>query len=297
MPVAERFLFDTVKSEVLVKGARQLTLAIMVTLLFAISAAPTEAQVHQIRPGGSYRIDVTITKTPDMELDAGTWEVRAYFFKGLNCFNEGKWTLIAGDYLYDGWWKHRYPAWGAKDSPAWIKPDSRELSIMVPVVRRPRENATSPDTKHTMAELPGPDNMITLRVRLRIKGVDPRVEDNKVSFTIGGARYVEEITKRDGGVVEIREGKIDIVKNYLDVDVDSKVTIRDDAPLAATFSVSMSIPAWWRPLEIPWLLIGGTVAALAVVGVIAIMALRKRRAARALPLPPPRHLASEILPL
>jgi len=107
----------------------------------------------------------------------------------------------------------------------------------------------------------------------------PGVGDN-VTVIIGGVSYTAPVVKVDP--------KTGYTYYYILDEAGQDVYTRSDKPSylyvrALKSNVEIKAPV----TEIPWLLIGGTVAALAIVGVVAMLALRKRRAARELPPPPP----------
>jgi hypothetical protein len=112
------------------------------------------------------------------------WEVRVYFYSGLNCYNEGE--RVMGAELYDGWWKWR------KMGDNWTEnmPDTREFEIRVEVVDYPRPAADE------MADLPLGEK-IRLRAKMRIRwgGTGAEFEDidgdnkSELLFTYNGVRY------------------------------------------------------------------------------------------------------------
>jgi len=251
------------------------------------------AQQNQIRPGGTYTVNVTLHKPSDMVLDTGTWEVRAYFYSGTNCFNtQGSatedWWLPSGstEYLYTGWWTPRYPAYGAKYSDRWATPDEKQIPALT--IQILSENTTSDDGKSTMSP-PENNSSITLRVRLRIKNITFTRDGDYVRFTLGGKTYSPKITREYMGTIYLDGGgKLSIADQELDVDEDTVITATTGAPATGTFSVSVEIPSWAvTGFEIPMLPVIGGVVVLLVVIAIVVVVLKKRGGAAEVPPPPP----------
>jgi len=167
--------------------------------LIVVSATPAEAQVEEapvfsveitdypstIEPGGSYNVTVSVTRPSGMVLPAwGTagdqkWEVRVYFYDGLNCYNDGEWTDIEGTTLYDGWWNARTQggSWTASMD------DTREFTIPVDLVDHPRPQE---DINQGMNEIPVGES-VNLRARFRLRGMEYTEGDN--TFTFYGTEY------------------------------------------------------------------------------------------------------------
>jgi len=262
----------------------------LVGVLFAIMATfltipPVTAQ-SQIKPGGTYTVNVTLHKPSDMVLDAGTWEVRAYFYLSTNCFNEAEWWKPEGAtyYLYTGWWTPRYPSYGAKYSDRWATPDEKAIPLVIKILE---ENTTS-EGQDTMRP-PDNNSSITLRVRLRIKNIKFTRDGDYVRFTLGGKTYSPKITREYEGTIYLDGGgKLSIADQELDVDKDTPITATTDAPATGTFSVSVEIPSWQvAGFEIPVLPVVGSVVVLLVVVAVVVVVLKKRGGAEVPPLPPP----------
>lgn len=268
----------------------------LVSVLFVIMAMfltipPATAQ-SQIRPGGTYTVNVTLHKPSDMVLDAGTWEVRAYFYSSTNCFNtqgrvEDDWWQPTGAtyYLYTGWWTPRYPAYGAKYSDKWATPDEKVIPALT--IQVLSENTTSPDGQNTMRP-PDNNSSITLRARLRIKNIKFTRDGDYVRFTLGGKTYSPKISREYAGTIYLEGGgKLSIADQELDVDKDTPITATTDAPATGPFSVSVEIPSWpVAGFEIPVLPVVGGVVVLLVVVIVVVVVLKKRGGAE-VPLPPP----------
>jgi len=175
--------------------------------LIVVSATPVEAQVEEapvftveitdypstIEPGGSYNVTVSVTRPSGMVLPAwGTagdqkWEVRVYFYDGLNCYNDGEWTEIpegSDNYLYDGWWNSRTQggSWTASMD------DTREFTIPVDVVDYPRPSVDldPPGDTTPMNEIPV-GGQVRLKARFRLRGMEYTEGDN--TFTFYGTEY------------------------------------------------------------------------------------------------------------
>ncbi len=210
-----------------------------------------------VQAGGKYDITVRVTRPPGMELPGwGTagdqkWEVRVYFFVDLNCYSEGKWVMIGGTELYDGWWTWRFTG----DSWTTGMADTREFTIRnVKIVDYPRP---AKDIEKGMEELPI-GGEISLRARFRLRGMTYTANEN--TFEYYGRTY------RVGALsLEMSPG------GYWQTDYDA--TIRGIGVSAAPGPPLPSI-----------LIVGALVVLLVVVAVVAVV---KKRGGEVPPPPPP----------
>jgi len=235
----------------------------------------------QVRPGGTYTVSVTLRKPEGMTLDKGTWEVRAYFYSGTNCFNVGEWWQPEGstDYLYTGWWTPRYPANGAKYSEAWASPNEKTLPGLV--VQILSENVSRGGNK---MRPPADGESVTLRVRLRLKNIDFQKKDNYVEFRMGGKTYRPRIERQSGSTIYLeRGGKLDITTDELDVDYDVPFVASAAAGATGSFSVTLDVPNWPTKAEaqLPVLTVAAGVAAVVVCAVAAAALVKRKKPAQA----------------
>jgi hypothetical protein len=101
---------------------------LVVAQMLATAGTPVEAQeneVTSIRPGGTYHVYFTVKKPSYMSL-TGNWEVRVYFYNGLNCYtapsgNDDGWWNPGNVWLYMGYWDHRT----ATRNVSWTSPDEK----------------------------------------------------------------------------------------------------------------------------------------------------------------------------
>ncbi len=159
----------------------------MLFLLLSLAMPSVAADQYTIAPGGTYIVDFSVKKPAYVNLNEGKWQVRAYFFTGTNCYNDGSWWQAGGDWIYSGWYEDRYigEAWGAS-------PEIKDLTISTKIVSYPRPTA---DIDHGMSQIPLGG---TVKFRLRIiieldrepifSGGD-ETESGVVSFMIGGMTY------------------------------------------------------------------------------------------------------------
>jgi hypothetical protein len=237
-----------------------------VILAMIVQAVPVEAQEappqftveivdypSTVQPGSSYNIRVRVTRPDNMALPTSDekWEVRIYFYDGLNCYNDGKWTTIGGSTLYDGWWNTRI--WNEPWTAA--MDDTREFTLTVKVVNYPRP---SEDIQRNMNEIPV-GGSVKLKAKLRLRGMTVNPDN---TFTYNGVTY--------------RIGSLPIewsVAGYYQIDYD---TIKSGIAVSAA-------PGFQLPL-IP--IVGALVALLVVVGIVVVV-LKKRGGAEVPPPPPP----------
>lgn len=254
--------------------------AVIITgsLLLLFLGSTFVSATDQIRAGGVYHVTVTLRKPSGMSLDKGTWEVRAYFYSGTNCFNVGEWWQPTGstEYLYTGWWTPRYPFNGAKYSEAWVSPDERSTTLSIQVLS---ENVRQ---DNYVMRPPMEGETVTLRVRLRLKNMTFERKDNYVEFKMGGKTYRPEIERLVGNTAYLKGGgKLDITSNELDIDVDTPVVASATAPATGSFSVTLNIPNWPTVAKAPVFtlpIIAGVVLIVICAGVAAVLIKRKKPA-------------------
>jgi len=175
-----------------------------VVAIFATAAVPVEAQeneVTSIKPGGTYHVYFTVKKPAGMAL-TGNWEVRIYFYNGLNCYNtapsgndDGWWNPSGDTWLYTGYWDHRT----ATRNVSWSSPDEKEWGQWVPIIHYPAENGNHearyppsvPDYENKMGEIPlGQTVSIRARLELRnLANVSLDSTNSTVTFKYGGKTY------------------------------------------------------------------------------------------------------------
>lgn len=254
------------------------TVVIAGSVLFLLLSSAFVSATNQIKAGGTYTVHVTLRKPSGMSLDKGTWEVRAYFYSGTNCFNVGEWWQPTGstEYLYTGWWTPRYPPNGAKYSEAWVTPD--EKSVPGLVIQVLSENVRQDN--YSMRP-PTEGESITLRVRLRLKNMTFERKDNYVEFKMGGKTYRPEIERLVGNTAYLKGGgKLDVTTNELDIDVDTPVVASANAPATGSFSVTLEIPNWptvaAAPVSTLPIVVGVAVVIICVAAAAAVMLKRKK---------------------
>ncbi|MDI6642590.1 MAG: hypothetical protein QMD95_00825 [Candidatus Hodarchaeaceae archaeon] len=264
-------------------------LAPMITILVLVTtqATPVVAQVQApptftveiidypttVQPGGSYNIRVRVTRPPGMVLPTWTtgttppkWEVRVYFYDGLNCYSQGDMTTIDGGLLYSGWWDWRVQgdSWTAGMS------DTREFTIPNKVVDYPRPEAHK--TQGGMNEIPiGGQIKLKARLRLRWGDTDLQFTGDNLTFTYYGQTYRGTYENRSTAREEkYKVGNIYIEKSgagYWQIDFDAI-----KSGIAVSAAPGFEVP--------PWVIIAGVVV---LVVVIATIALARRRGREELP--------------
>lgn len=240
-------------------------LVLLATLVFSSMAVvtPAEAQTVSpppsftveivdypatIEPGKTYTIKVRVTRPPGMALPAWTsgdappkWEVRTYFYDGINCYSDGKVTTIGGTQLYSGWWDHR------KLGDSWTEamPDTREFLIQNRVVSHPRPE----DHKSFgMKDLPvGESVKLKARLRLRWGDTDIGFEDidgdnqNELTFVYNGVKYggdYEEVTAGE----KYRIGNLYLERSaggYWTIDYDTVISGIEVAGVGAPLPIDL----------------------------------------------------------
>jgi len=238
-------------------------------LAMTIQAAPARAQEpapsftveitdypSTVQPGSSYNITVRVTRPDNMALPAWStgevppkWEIRIYFYDGLNCYSQGEWTQIGSSTLYTGWWDDRVQgdSWTASMS------DTREFTITTQVVAYPRPAA---DVQGGMTDIPV-GGTIKLKARLRLRGMT--VSQDNTTFTYNGVTY-----QKGDLTVELSEA------GYYQIDYD---TVKSGIAVSAA-SGGTSLPL------IP--IVGALVVLLVIVAVVVLV--KKHGAAE---VPPP----------
>jgi|GEM_PF-3224112 len=227
-----------------------------------------------VQPGSSYNIRVRVTKPNDMVLPVWAsgesppkWEVRIYFYDGLNCYAQGEWTQIGGDYLYTGWWNWRTQG----DSWTAAMPSTREFTIPIKVVASPRP---SEDIQRGMNEIPvGGD--IKLKARLRLRGMTVNfLPDNQLTFTYYGQTYGGAYTQTGTNTYRVGNVYLELSDaGYYQIDYD---TVKSGIAVSAAAGLQLPL--------IP--IVGALVALLVVVGIVVVV-LKKRGGAAEVPPPPP----------
>lgn len=261
--------------------------AAVIVLLFLVT--PLTAGLYEIRPGGTYTITLTVKKPSYVRLTEGNWEVRVYFYKGNDCYNTGTWWQSGGDWIYSGWYAHRFTGDDWTDTS-----EERLINIPATIVSYPRPTV---DVGHGMREIPV-GTAVTMRIRLLIKNINPifsgdvDAESGFVSFTIGNTYFQYSYTQDQYGDYNLQaegfEASIDMdstgeYRLLVDMNMSSPVSeqalpsdvfiIPEPLELALSSS-SKPEPAFELPTEIK--LIGGGMVLVVVVGVVMYMGLRKR---------------------
>lgn len=261
--------------------------AMAILVLVATQAPPVAAQDEEppifaaeiidypttVQPGGSYDITVRVTRPSGMVLPVWTsgetppkWEVRIYFYDGLNCYSQGEWTEIGGSTLYAGWWDWRVQgdSWTAGMS------DTREFTINnAKVVEHPRP---AEDITQGMNEIPA-GGEIKLKARLRLRGMELQFDDN--TFTYHGQTFRGTYENQSTADEEkYKFGSLYIEKSaggYWQIDYDA---IKSGIAVSEAPGLDLMLIG----------IIGGVV--LVVVIVAAVLLSRKRGAPEELPPPP-----------
>ncbi len=258
--------------------------AVAFVVLASIQTSPVAADVQSvpsfgvevtdypttISPGASYTIAVSVSRPEGMPLPSWAsgdsppkWEIRTYFYDGLNAYSEGEMTDIGGTKLYTGWWDHRVQG----DSWTATMTDTRNFDIPNKIVSYPR--AADEITDGKMNEIPFGEE-VKLKVKLRLRWGDSQLqfknidndEENELTFTYYGVEYGGDYTEIKANV-KYRVGSVYLEKsegNYWQIDYE---TIKQ--------GILVSGSAGGLPIE----LIGGGVVALVAVG--AIIGFMKKR--------------------
>lgn len=219
--------------------------AVLLFLVLAMHAAsPVAAQQNSIRPGGSYTVTVQVHKPAGVRLVEDGWEVRAYFYSGTSCFNTGTWWQSGSEWIYSGWYDHRYKG------DSWTgEPEDRTINIFTQVVPYPRPQD---DKTHGMADI-SVGSSVMLRTRLLIKDINAEFvgeETGTVTFTIGGVQYRYQYQTDEWGNITISgEGFQASIKEQsykpgtydLRIDQDMSVSVSNDAPSSGTIIVQSPI--------------------------------------------------------
>jgi hypothetical protein len=129
---------------------------------------------------------VNVKKPTTLRLYTDQWEIRAYVYSGLNCYTTGGWWQSGNDWIYSGWYEHRFTG------DDWtLEEETRTFNIRASVVNVTRSET---DKSHGMEDIPV-GSYVTLRIRLLISDVSPTFSgetsegSGMVSFTIGGTTY------------------------------------------------------------------------------------------------------------
>ncbi len=251
--------------------------AVAFVILASVQAAPVAADVQpvpsfgievtdyptSVSPSTSYTIVVKVTRPTGMLLPNWSsgesppkWEIRTYFYDGLNCYSNGDMTDIGGTKLYTGWWDHRIQG----DSWTATMPDTREFSIPNKIVAYPRDKEDLTDGG--MNEIPLGDE-IKLKIKLRLRWGDSQLQfkdidndgDNELTFTYNGVEYGGNYTEITANS-KYQVGSVYLERsdgNYWQIDYE---TIKS--------AITVSGSAGGLPIE----LIGGGAGVLVAVGVV-----------------------------
>jgi hypothetical protein len=282
----------------------------LVAIVAAAAAAPAEAQeqeVTSIAPGGTYHVYFTVKKPAGMAL-TGNWEVRVYFYNGLNCFNtapsgndDGWWQPEGStEWLYTGYWDHR----SATRNVSWSSPDEKEWAQWVPIIHYPalsgNHEARYPPTvgenyEGKMSEIPI-GQTISLRARLLLRNLANVTFDTTnqiVTFKYGGKTYscaytpyYEDYDLPDlGATLAQSEGTGEWSLRF---DQNSSVIVDENAPTTGRITIpgiidfsmlSNYVVTGGFPL---WIIIAAIVVVIVVV-VIGVLAVKVRGAPKVSP--------------
>ncbi len=215
---------------------------LLILLLVGLSSAPAAtAQQILVKPGGTYTIRVPIHKLSSVRLPEDGWEVRVYFYQGGNCYNTGNWWQSGSEWIYSGWYQHRYigDAWSGES-------EDKTISIQVNIVNNPRPQD---DIDHGMNNIPVPGD-VQLRARLLIQDIKAELapigegEAGNVTFTISGLSYRYQYTVDEYGNINIAgegfEARIDQDfegKYRLMIDQTISVSVSDSAPSVDVYTM------------------------------------------------------------
>jgi hypothetical protein len=162
---------------------------VVVLLVLMLNVQGVGGARYEIRPGGSYTVEVTLEKPSYLRLPEGDWEVRVYFFDGRNNYCTGSWSQLGGSWMYSGWWIHRASGIDWTDTS-----ETKELSISVDVVSYPRPEE---DKLQGMGDIPI-NASVDFRIRLIIKNIkaifpgeegEEIPESGYVTFYVGGSAF------------------------------------------------------------------------------------------------------------
>jgi len=275
---------------------------VVIAVVFATATAPIQAQeeneVTSIRPGGYYHVHFTVKKPAGMMLGAD-WEVRVYFYTGLNCYNTSTSSATPGDgwwqpegstdWLYTGYWDWR----SATYKVSWTSPDEKEWVQGVQIIHYPAENGrqerrypapVGENYPGKMNEIPvGSD--ISLRARLvlrRLANVSFDNANSMVTYKYGGKTYSYPYTVDQYGDVTVSIGEVSASLSQsegtgewtLRFDQNMGVHVDNNAPetgkitILGTIDFSMMTPIGTTfPL---WIIIAAIVVVIVVVVLVAL---------------------------
>jgi len=260
---------------------RKIVLVGLVVFLLALLQPPVGAQPDRIKPGGTYTINVTVNKSPFVNLEADKWEIRAYFYSGTSNFCTGSWSEYAGRWIHSGWWKHR------AQPDTWREtPEIKTFSIQVAVVGHPRP---AEDIQRGMTEIPIGE-YLTLRVRLLIKKIEHEVRGSYVWFKVGGVEYLYPFEDIGYNRLKLKTEEfyayVDKDDDRLVFDQDQPILVDNAALPAGTITVLSPINVGLEaaggeiaPYEIPfeYKVLLAVIVALGVVGGIVAIVMKGRR--------------------
>jgi hypothetical protein len=224
-----------------------------------------------IQPGQSYSLTIRVTRPAGVVLPTWQtgesppkWEVRTYFYDGLNCYSSGEWSEIGGTTLYTGWWDYRVQG----DSWTATMDDTRDFTITNKIVTSPRP---ADDITNGMTELSA-DGEIKLRARLRLRWGDPlEFENDNIIITYNNQTFTGVYeNKSDATTEKYKVGSLYIEKSeggYWQIDYD-----------ATQSGIKVSIGG----SSLTLIAIVGVVVLVALVAVIVVIT-RKRRGGEEIP--------------
>jgi len=267
----------------------KIAVALAVFMALVLSVSSVGAASYEIAPGGIYTVSVVLKKPSYLRLPEGDWEVRVYFFSGSSNYCTGSWTQFGGQWVYSGWWDHRYRGGDWTDTT-----ETKSLSISVGVVSRPRPQE---DKEHGMGDIPI-DTTIKFRIRLIIKNIDAtfsggtETETGYVSFYVGGSPFQYPYQLDQYGQYHIDseglDAKIDQDSSgrwRLIIDKDLTAYVSESAPTTGIlvipdpFEINLKSVAPPEPTyEIPEViqLTGGALTILVSVGIVVYLGFRKK---------------------
>jgi len=282
-----------------------------VVAIFATASVPVQAieenEVTSIRPGGYYRVYFTVKKPAGMVLGAD-WEVRVYFYTGLNCYNTSTSSATPGDgwwnpdpsenlWLYTGYWDWR----SATYKVGWSSPDEKTWIQGVQIIRYPAENGrqerrypapVGENYESKMSEIPvGSD--ISLRARLalrRLANVSLDEATGMATYRYGGKTYSYPYTVDQYGDVTLSIGEVSASLSQsegtgewtlrfdqnIGVHVDNNAPATGKITLPGIIDFSMMTPSGGGGLPL-WVIIVAIVVVLVVI-VVAIVVVKMKGA-------------------
>ena len=276
---------------------------VAIVAVVVVAAAPAEAQeqeVTSIKPGGTYHVYFTVKKPAGMAL-TGNWEVRVYFYNGLNCFNtapsgnDDGWWNPGNVWLYTGYWDHR----ASTRNISWSSPDEKEWAQWVPIIHYPAENGNHerryPPTvgesyENKMGEIPV-GQTVSIRARLELRNlanVSLDTANSIVTYKYGGKTYSYAYTLSTYGDVRLDDIGATLAQSEgtgewtLRFDQNSSVLVDNNAPatgkitIPGTIDFSMMTPSGGAGIPL-WMIIVAIVVVLVVI-VVAVVVVKMKGA-------------------